>query len=452
MKKKWLSVLLAILSLLVIVPVIASCSCSDDNTTSSTPSTSGASTPDSTGSSTNDSTGSSTPGSTTDSTVPSTPDSTGGSTVPSTPGSTDDPTDSSTPGSTVIPDSDYFPSGEVAPVVKYLRIANLGTDSVTLKFNALGKNIVYEIRYSSSPINADNFDQATKCDVAVTSSGEVKTFTIEGLSVSKETPAYIAVKAKSGSAESTLETVRAGGVNLIYVDTNRITSVYCGEVIKDLTPLFDELSVIGDPYREDYAVLPSNRVKQFYYKTGDLIEGALDPEKTTHERYGTDLAPIIDLEYNHYVECIYVFYSHQAYDLDVRSSKNFANFNTPSAWDATNKTYLATQLKANAWNKIEIGKEVRFIQLQFLDGQAPVEVAIYGYQTSETEGDEILDTTHKLPTIGEMMGVCGLLGDGGGYCRVDQLKCATVLREYHNLGWSYNWSSFPKKSTTLTNT
>ena len=442
MKKKWLAAFLVILSLLLIVPVISSCSCDGDDTDNSTPTTESSAPTDQSQGGTTDS--DNTPGS--NDTPSSTPDSTPSSTPSSTPGSSTVP---SKPEE--IPDSDYFPSGEVAPVVKYLRIGNIGADTVLIRFNAIGKDMTYEIRYSESEITEDNFAQATLADVSVASSGEVKS-AILNLTANKTQRYYIAVQATSGSTKSTLETVRAGGIDLVYLDPNRISSVYCGEVIKNLTPLFDEFDGIIDPLNQNPGTLPTNVLGKFYYKAGEYYPGALDPVSTTHERYGTDLAPILDLEYTHYVQCIMVYYSHDVYDLDVRSSKNFANFNTPSAWDGTNVSYLSTDLRANDWNLIPIDKEVRFIQLQFQDGQAPVEVVIYGYQTGETEGDELGSTQHKLPTVGELMGVCGLLGDGGGYCTIEDLQCATVLREYHNLGWSYNWSSFPKKSTTLIRT
>ena len=381
--------------------------------------------------------------------------STSGSTVDSsTPSSYPGATDSSIyyPPDPDIPDEPTFPVGYVAPVIQYVRIAQIGASNVTIKFNATGRNLAYEIRYSTSPITAENFASATLLEnVTVSGAGEVKTAIID-LTVGKTTKYYIAVQATSNGEKSSVESVRAGGIDLVYVDPNRITSIYCGEVIKDLTPLIDESEGIIDPLNGNPGLLPSNQLDKFYWMKGEIRPGMLDPYTETHERYGTDLAPIIDLEYTYYIECIMVYYRQDTYDLDVRSSKDFAGFDKPNEWDGTNKSYLAATFKANDWNEIPIGKEVRFIQLQFLDGEAPTEVVIYGYQIGETVGDELGSTQHKLPTIGEMMGVCGLLGDGGGYCTVEQLSCATVLREYHNLGWSYNWSSFPMKSTTLTRT
>ena len=342
-----------------------------------------------------------------------------------------------------------YPVGTVAPVIQYVRIANIGVSNVTIKFNVSGKNVSYEIRYSTSPITEENFSSATLADVAVTGAGQVKTAVLD-LTVGADSKYYVAVQATSNGVKSTVESVRAGGIEKVYINPNRITAVYCGEVIKDLRPIFDEYDLSGDPLYTSPNSLPSNRLGKFYYHKDD-IDSRGDKYGTTHERYGTDLAPIIDLEYNFYVECIMIFYSHETYDLDVRSSKDYANFNTPEDWDGTNVSIPASSFKKNSWNKIEIGKEIRFIQLQFLDGEAPVEILIYGYQTSETEGDELTDEKHQLASVGDMMGMCGLLGDGA-MNTIEEYACVSVIREYHNLGWSYNASSFPMKSTILKST
>ena len=433
MKRKLLTLLLMI-SLIVTLSLFALSSCGEETPESSVPSsTVDTGKPPVSSQPTTGSTGDSTPGSS---------ESTGGTTSGSGTGTVTPPPPP--------PESENYPTGYENPVIQYVRIGSIGNGTVTIRFNATGKNLSYEIRYSRDPITAENFGAATLATgVTVTGNGEVKTATLN-LNAGKDSKYYIAVQATSMGVKSTIESVRAGGIELVYVDPDRITSVYCGEVIKNLNPLIDEFDGIVDPFGGDAGILPTNRLPKFYYHKDD-IDSRGDKYGVTHERYGTDLAPIIDLEYTHYIERIMVFYSHETYDLDVRASKNFANFNSPDAWDAKNATYLKTDLKANSWNTIEIGKEARFLQLQFLDGEAPVEVIIYGYQTGETVGDELGETKHKLPTIGELVGICALLGDGAE-STIEELSCCTVVREYHNLGWSYNWSSFPMKATSLIRT
>ena len=405
MKKKWLAVLLIVLAVLLVVPTISSCSC-------------------------------------------------GG---PGNDGTTDSGNEGEGGGNVWLPDEDTstipLPSGTVAPIVKYLRIGAIGNNSVTIKFNAIGSDLVYDIRYSDKEITSENFASATAVTAKVAGDDEVKTVIIDGLNAGKENRYFIGVQAKTadGKGVSTLETVRAGGIEVVKLDPKNIAAYYAGEAIRDLTALFDEQEVIIYPLGGNAGELPSNRVRKFYYGKGELAPGALDPNKENDERYGTNFMPIVDLQYVHYVDCIMLYYSQDAYDVIVRSSRDEANFNTPADWE-TNQVFKKADLKTNAWNKIEIGKETRYVQIEYLDGEAPTEIIVYGYQLCESEGMEIGNTQHKLPTVGELIGACGLLGSGAGYCTLDQLSCVTVLREYHNFGWSYNASTFPKKSTLLTRT
>ncbi|MBQ3589489.1 MAG: hypothetical protein II980_03460, partial [Clostridia bacterium] len=110
------------------------------------------------------------------------------------------------------------------------------------------------------------------------------------------------------------------------------------------------------------------------------------------------------------------------------------------------------------WTKVEIGREVRYIQICYKDtedyygsttSQAPYEVLIYGYATGS--GDPIVDTTRTLPLIKDFMGACGFTAGGGGNTTPRQLECFGVLREYVNLGWVYTNAGFPKKAATIAN-
>ena len=454
MKRKLLALLTAVVMLLTVF-LIASCGdeeTPDDGSSTTSSSTTQSSTKPSEGSTLPSGSGNSGTGS--ESTNPgSSTSGSGNNSGTSGSGNNSGTSGSGNGGGVVNPpvENVEMPAGTPKPVIEYVRIGEIGVNTVTVRFNATGSNLAYEIRYSKEPITESNFASATLAEnVVVTGSGEVKEAVLN-LTAGKNSKYYIAVQLSSNGQKSEIGTVRAGGIDLIYIDPQRITSVYCGEVIKDLTPLIDEYAGIIDPLNGNSGTLPTNRLSKFYYHKDDWNEGRGDYYGTTHERYGTDLAPIIDLEYTHYVQCIMVFYSHDTYDLDVRSSKDFANFNTPSAWDATNESYPASTFNANGWTVIPIDAEIRFLQLQFLDGEAPVEVIIYGYQTGETPGDELGETKHELPTIGELMGVCALFGDGAE-SSIEDLSCCSVVREYHNLGWSYNWSSFPLKATSLIRT
>ena len=407
MKKRWLSVVLIILSICLVLPIVAACAGRGTATNSGTNTDSGNTNTD-TGNTDTDNGGDSTP----------------------------------TGGASVL-------ESKSVPVVNYLRIAEIGENSVTLKFNLVGTANKYEVRYSNKEITDKNYDKATVADVTVTGDGAIKTFTIDNLSVGKEDKAYIAVTAENDFAVSDYKTVRAGGTELIVLDHTNPQQIYNGETNRYLNELIDEQTIVGDPYNGDYWDTPVSRVEQFWFEKGHVFHNYV--KSYTDERFGTQLAPIIDLEYVHYVDTVMLYYGLKTYDVTVRASKDAANFNTPEAWDFE-KTYKAEELTKYAYQNIEIGIEARYVQVEFTDGHAPTEVLVYGYAVGEDENMLIQEPTHKLPTIKEVMGQCGFVAGGGGNCTIEQLACSYVVREYHNMGWSYSLGSFPGKAAKFVNT
>ena len=603
MKKRWLSVMLVVLAICLVLPLVAACGgkkpSGNTNTTTNTGSNN-----------TNTGTG-------------------GENEKPEDekPGENENPGEK--PGSATVLES------KSAPSIKYLRIAEIGLDSTTIKLNLVGTADSYDVRYSTKEITAKNFAKATEADFSVSGDGIIKTIVVNGVTGNLDDCYYIAVQASNDFASSTLETVRVGGNKIIYLDSNKAQQLYNGETNRDLTALIDEQLIVGDPLRDDYDELPASVVPRFWDEAGIVYHN--HTTTTTHERFGTQLAPIIDLEYVHYVDTVMLYYGSTTYDVIVRVSKDAANFNTPEAWDAeyifkrnndriaddmvafikrllnngrdtahthahvtmkelnyfaqglgtawkaidddksltaeekvaqqtalvqagvaAQKQYLeeliaalksyeetkdigealdamyqdrvnattdpnytsnASKLEAafvetlNAKRKAlladetareafekslavaiavadrkcdvayddvpsvpkvlinefatnldyellsnfafcaaEVGMEARYVQVQFKDGQAPSEALVYGYQLYEDESMLIQEKEHKLPTVGEMMGQCGFVAGGGGNCTIEQLACSYVVREYHNVGWSYSIGSFPGKATKLINT
>ena len=344
----------------------------------------------------------------------------------------------------------------VAPILKYLRIDSLGTNKTTIRFNALGSDIKYDIRYSDKEITEDNFDKATQSSALVTGTGEVKKAIVNEVVASNSSAKYIAVRATTLKEDTTLYSdvlcIRVGGIELVKVDPNRIDSIYCGEVIQDFTALIDEQDKSGNPYagRPD---IPISKVPKHYWAEGELTPGSYVPHKETHSKYAMTVRPIIDLETEHYVECIYLYYGVDSYPVEVRTSLEAADYNTPEAWDGV--IVNVENPEKNNWTKIEVKKETRYVQICYCDtdvypsaqSQAPTEVLIYGYATGS--GDEITSTVHKLPLLNDMMGACGFTAGGGGNTTREQLANVGVLREYVNLGWVYSNANFPGKATTL---
>ncbi len=338
---------------------------------------------------------------------------------------------------------------KASPVLKYFRIAKLENGRITLKVNALGDISDYEIRYSTKEITSKNYSKATVLDCDVIGNGEIKTIVVDGMTADADNKYFFAMTAKNDFGESELVTVRAGGIEAIVRDANNPQHLVTGETNRDLGKIIDEQDFVA-PTMDEFNYIPTSQIAQFWYEKGHVFPNYTKEE--TDERYGTKLAPIIDLEYVHYVDSIWLFYGAKTYDVVVRASKNDANFNTPEHWDFE-YVVKAEDLEADYVTTFSINAEVRYVQVEFIDGQAPTEVVVCGYAVGESENMEIKETSsHKRPTIGEMMGQCGFVAGGGGNCTFEQLACSYVIREYHNVGWSYSNGSFPGKAVNLVNT
>ncbi|MBQ4510399.1 MAG: hypothetical protein II984_06710, partial [Clostridia bacterium] len=184
-----------------------------------------------------------------------------------------------------------------------------------------------------------------------------------------------------------------------------------------------------DEQNEDRNKIPTTVLDKIFNDSSDLV------------LYGMKLRPIVDLETMHYVSNVYLYYNDAGAGVTVRWSDTPVDaYAEDSKWDGI---YSFTAKKG--WNEIKLNRTTRYIQVIFKDGNAPYEMLIYGYQNGD--GDAVATVTGTLPTMGEMMGMCGFVAAGGGNTPIDSVICTTVLREYHNFGWSYTVDNYPYKST-----
>ena len=298
--------------------------------------------------------------------------------------------------------------------IKYLRVAGINGSTVTLKFNILEAPVNYEVRYSTSDITSANFGNATVISATVT--GENEMTVVISLNASLDNCYYVAIRPYSGENIGEVYSIRVGGNKLIEITDD--ARVYHGETLASFKKLFDEQSF------RDSGTTPSSALSRIFTDKNDTL------------LYGMSMAPIADLEYMHYVSNVYVYYANSGVKVKVRWSKTPVDFQAEdSLWEGT---YEFTS--AVGWNTVSISKETRYIQFIFEDGSAPVEVAIYGYQSGE--GDKITLTDRENVTIGDMMGMCGFVAGGSGNTPINSVICSTVLREYHNFGWSYDFNSY----------
>ena len=342
------------------------------------------------------------------------------------------PSDPSNPGGTPSANSDAIPS------VQYLRVMELGSDSVKLKFNVYNapSGMKYVVKYSDKAITEENFSKATTATANISGSAEVSV-TLNGVSADASEALYIAIQPYKDNVYGKIATVRAGGNGLLPIDYQKsVTNVYHGESLRDFSLLFDEQDKL---------------TSRFYFpETNAGILYSDNDENQKENKVGMILRPIINLEYLHYVSSVELYYGELPADfteVKVRWATKEVNFDAEdSKWDGC-VTIDSSEINAKKWNSFPIGEKTRYVQIVFKDGQAPNEVAIYGYQ--EGQIDEIATTKRPLPTMGEMMGMCGFVANGGGNTPIRSVSCTTVLREYHNFGWSYNDGAYPGMSNNF---
>ncbi len=386
---------------------------------------------------------------------------------------TPDPDDSSSSSSSgdssSSSDGPSGPQGTASEVdnIRYLRVADLENGTATLKFNVFVSGLSYDIRYSDKPITDENFAKATKANAKVTGTKEI-TVVLENLGASLTKEYYVAVRPYAGneSNHGLTSSVRVGGNMVIPINyTTSISNVYHGETLRgNFTNLFDEqddkyVSSLYRPETNMGTVYPpptmGDRVT-YNPSSGDVVDG----------KVGMNLGPIVDMEFNHYITTIKLFYgelkgkyvvkdnkvifdNEAAFSgtVTVRWSKKPVDFQADNEkWDGYYE-FEMSDIDDKNWNDVEVNAEARYVQVVFSDGEAPNEILIYGYQSSENT--PIATTLRPLPTMGEMMGMCGFVATGGGNTPIKSVSCTTVLREYHNFGWSYNDGAYPGMSNNF---
>ena len=300
--------------------------------------------------------------------------------------------------------------------INYLRVDQISGGKVTLKLNIYGDKPNYEVRYSESEITEENYSSAKIIEASV--SGETLiTLTFE-LDASLDKCYYVAVKPYNGENYGKMATVRVGGNLEVPIDY-KDAGVYHGEVLNSFAPIFDN---------------------DITTKLGTVFPNSGD----TKELYGSNLSPIVDLEYMHHITKVRLYYAESGYEVTVRWSYYPLDFQSENERWMGFKTFNTT----SGWNEIEINKDIRYIQVIFKDGQSPYEMEAYGYQCGES--DTMAEERRELATIGELIGMCGFVAGGGGHTPIEDVSCVNVLREYHNFGWSYNASLYGGKASFFT--
>ena len=331
--------------------------------------------------------------------------------------------------------------------VEYLRVVGGVAEGtgVTMKFNASYTTCSFDVRYSEKEITEENFESAAKADFQITGEGIGKTLVVTNFSASLDKAYYVAVKpyvdpTEGDTVSGDIVSIRVGGNMLLPIDYTYHTLananiVHHGESFRNFGPLFDEQTEEKLP---GMLLRPEYPLTKLYSESDDANNNNGQPRT---------LSPIVDLDYSCYIDKVY-FYVDVApkYDVKIRVSDTAEDFQSEdSAWDKV-KVFAKDGFEAKTWYCMDVGTNAEYVQIVFKDGSAPVEVMIFGYQSGDSDHPPATEK-HKLPTVGELMGICGFVADGGGNTSIKQVSCATVLREYHNMGWSYNVDFYPYTAT-----
>ena len=307
--------------------------------------------------------------------------------------------------------------------VEHLRVDKLTSSYTILRFNVYGETANYEVRYSREEITKDNINSAQRISASIKGDKEYTAQFFQSANLNN--CFYIAIRPYIGENYGEFATIRLGGDSLIPIDYHS-GNVYHGELLNSFAKLFDEQN-------GDRSVIPSSCLPRLITDENDSV------------LYNMNLSPIVDLEYSHYVSNTYLYYQEAGTKVVVRwSDTPLDPYSENSKWDG-----FYTVTAKQGWNEFKMNATTRYIQIIFQDGQAPTEMLVYGYQNGG--GDEIATEIGSLPTIGEMMGMCGFVANGGGNTPIDSVVCTTVLREYHNFGWSYDSTVYPGKAAFFNN-
>ena len=209
-------------------------------------------------------------------------------------------------------------------------------------------------------------------------------------------------------------------VKKIVVDYQNMT--YVGTSLKNFSSFFDEQE-LADPKNGDLKAVSTSIGSYDVDCDGDIDAD----DKASY------LEVTVDLKAMHEVECIYVYY-HTA------GGKLLAETGTPFKYE----TSIALSSSLEGWNRIDIGSETRYVNIQYENKIAPSEILIYGVQTGESEAVNTEPTERK--TMGYFLGMnANLEATRSG----SKINCSPYIRDYINWLWFYEPAFENGKPTTF---
>lgn len=275
----------------------------------------------------------------------------------------------------------------------------------------------YEIRFSTAPINQDNFYEATSWPIAPAPSapGTAEAMLIQGLNPSTEY--YFAIVA---------------------VDDNYNK----GEISPNASCATD-YEIGGDPFKisltpdmvlNEYAQGDAGLLIDEQAEAGDPLNGNGGTPSTVWTPATFDwIYPcyaIIDLKGNCNISKIFLFDADGEDDIEVFTGE-------PFNWDSA---FVDNLENTNTWNAHNLNLESRFIRIKMNSEDTKIsEMIVYASRLEEIEEDPE-PSVHQRPTMDQLIGINAFIDDPIG-----KMSVAGFVREYHSWMWceGNNDQSYP---------
>ena len=224
------------------------------------------------------------------------------------------------------------------------------------------------------------------------------------------------------------ETTEHIKINYSYSSSSKIM-VHVGATLKGFSELFDEQYTLNDP-RSDIlnGIFPKfpNTVVPVHDADGN---GDITDADREHVYEIT-----LDLGAEHYIESFYAFFSEAGHTITFETG-------TPFSYE----TIINSTSEAVGWRRIDMKVFTRYINIKFKNGQAPLELMLYGARTGEY--DEVNTEKHNYKTFDYLLGMCGNQSDSA-----TTLSCTNYFRDYINWLWCFDRSVYPKVPGTTYST
>jgi hypothetical protein len=270
----------------------------------------------------------------------------------------------------------------------------------------IGTASVYDIRYNTSLITLENWDNATQIsdEPQPALAGTSQSMTVGGLL--PETTYFFSMRAADSSANqsglSNVATATTTNTSIVSIRIPLTPSMVINEGgYGDAEALVDEQTTAGDP------------------------KNAAGGEPTTAFSVGFNnlyhpASAVIDLGAEYTLTDLYIFDGSGGGTFVIRSG-------TPNDWD---NLYSIALNQENAWRSYQPNVTTRYVQIQIPNGVANVnEIVLYGIQLQTPETPPTT-TPHERPSMEQFIGINSFVDVPHEVAAV-----AGFIREYHSWNW-----------------